>query len=53
MYSTLQDPLESAAHPPSRESEEANQRLAERLNVQHIPGKLYRNMAWNFGSTSL
>ncbi|CAM0135000.1 hypothetical protein VKS41_000426 [Umbelopsis sp. WA50703] len=37
MYSTLQDPLESAAHPPSRESEEANQRLAERLNVQHIP----------------
>ncbi|KAG2186052.1 hypothetical protein INT43_002490, partial [Umbelopsis isabellina] len=37
MYSTLQDPLESAARPPSRESDEANQRLAERLNVQHIP----------------
>lgn len=49
MYSTLQDPLESAARPPSRESDEANQRLAERLNVQHIPGKLCRNMPCTIG----
>ncbi|KAH8549552.1 hypothetical protein BGW37DRAFT_535063 [Umbelopsis sp. PMI_123] len=37
MYSTLQDPLESAARSTGSDSEEANQRLAERLNVQNIP----------------
>lgn len=39
MYSTLQDPLESAARSSGPESDEASQRLAERLNVQNVPGK--------------
>jgi hypothetical protein len=39
MYSTLQDPLDSAARSSGPESEEASQRLAERLNVQNVPGK--------------
>ncbi|CAO3688225.1 unnamed protein product [Umbelopsis ramanniana] len=37
MYSTLQDPLESAARSSGPESDEASQRLAERLNVQNVP----------------
>ncbi|CAO3666698.1 unnamed protein product [Umbelopsis vinacea] len=56
MYSTLQDPLESAARSPGSESDEANQRLAERLNVQNLPENQINTQAlpnpWASSSTN-
>ncbi|KAI9277163.1 hypothetical protein BDA99DRAFT_555078 [Phascolomyces articulosus] len=37
MYNAFQDPLESAARPDDRSTEEANARLARELNVTSIP----------------
>ncbi|KAG1435855.1 hypothetical protein G6F56_013803 [Rhizopus delemar] len=38
MYSTIQEPMESAMSPSGiRSSEEANERLARQLNVESVP----------------
>lgn len=38
MYNTFRDPMESVSQTDSQASEEANQRLAQQLNVTSIPG---------------
>lgn len=38
MYNTFRDPMESVSQTDNQASEEANQRLAQQLNVTSIPG---------------